>query len=285
MDSYYSYLHAMLRNMKMIEVDRPGGTIVVEMSGQGPLVVCVPGMGESRASFRHLTPGLVEAGYRVAVMDLRGHGDSSLGFDSFDDLAAAGDVLAVVDALGGPATVVGNSMGAAAGVLAAAECPEAVDRLVLIGPFVRDHGSAVGRLLMRVLLARPWGPMVWRGYYRSLFGQQNTADHEEHVVRARELLRRPGRWAAFQATARTSHAPAEAALAKATATTLVVMGAKDRDFPDPEAEAAWVAEALRGEYRMIPGAGHYPMGEQPAETLAAILEFLDGAGGRGVSHG
>lgn len=261
--------------MSMIEVDRPGGSIAVEATGKGPLVVCTPGMGESRASFRHLTPGLVEAGYRVAVMDLRGHGDSSLDFDSFDDSAAAGDVHAVIDALGGGrATVVGNSMGAAAGVLAAAEGPETVDRLVLIGPFVRDHGSTPARLLMRVLLARPWGPMVWRSYYRSLFGQQITADHEEHVERALALLRRPGRWEAFQATARTSHARAEAALPKATAATLVVMGSKDRDFPDPEAEASWVAEALRGEYRMIPAAGHYPMGEQPAETLAAILPFL-----------
>ncbi len=280
----------MLRNMELTWVERPGGTIAVETVGVGPLVVCVPGMGESRASFRHLVPGLVDAGYRVAVMDLRGHGDSSAGFDAFDDVAAAGDVLAVIDALdGGPATVAGNSMGAAAGVLAAAERPDSVGRLVLIGPFVRDHGSAAARLLMRVALARPWGPVVWRGYYRSLFGQPRPADHEEHVGRALGLLRRPGRWAAFQATARTSHAPAEAALAKVTAATLVVMGEKDRDFADAdadaEAEAAWVAGALRGEHRMIPGAGHYPMAEQPAATLAVMLPFLEGSDGRAGSHG
>lgn len=108
----------------LIEVERGGGRIAVESSGAGPLVLCVPGMGESRASFRHLVPGLVQAGYRVAVMDLRGHGDSSAGFDAYDDPAAAGDVLAVIDALGGgPAAVVGNSMGAAAAVLAAAARP------------------------------------------------------------------------------------------------------------------------------------------------------------------
>lgn len=263
--------------MGLIEVDRPGGTIAVDTVGAGPLVVCVPGMGESRTSFRHLVPGLVEAGYRAAVIDLRGHGESSAGFDAYDDPAAASDVLAVIHALGGaPATVVGNSMGAAAGVLAAAEHPDAVGRLVLIGPFVRDHGPAAARLFMRLLLARGWGPAVWRSYYRSLFGQATPADHADHVDRALTLLRRPGRWAAFQATARTSHAPAEAALPNVTAPTLVVMGDKDRDFPDPEAEAASVAKALRGEHRMIPGAGHYPMGEQPAATLAVILPFLEG---------
>lgn len=283
--SYYSYLNVMLHNMVMIEVERPGGTVAVETDGEGPLVVCVPGMGESRASFRHLAPGLVKAGYRVAVMDLRGHGDSSTGFGTYDDPAAAGDVLAVIAALGGPATVVGNSMGAAAGVLAAAQHPEAVTRLVLIGPFVRDHGSAAARLLMRVLLARPWGPAVWSGYYRSLFGQQAPTDHREHVDRALALLRRPGRWSAFQATARTSHAPAEAALPEVTAATLVVMGGQDRDFPDPEAEAAWVAGALHGEYRMLPGAGHYPMAEQPAATVDVILPFLEGSDGREASDG
>lgn len=267
-------------------MERPGGTIAVEVVGAGSLVVCVPGMGESRASFRHLTPGLVAAGCRVGVMDLRGHGDSSTGFDAYDDPAAAGDVLAVIDALGGgPAAVVGNSMGAAAGVLAAAERPDAVGRLVLIGPFVRDHGPAAARIVMRLLLARPWGPAVWRGYYRSLFGQHRPTDHESHVDRALGLLRRPGRWAAFQATARTAHAPAEAALPRVAAVTLVVMGEQDRDFPDPQAEAAWVAGALHGEYRMIPGAGHYPMAEQPAETLAAMVPFLDGAHGGEMSHG
>ena len=130
------------------------------------------------------------------------------------------------------------------------------------------------RLLMRWALARPWGPAVWRGYYASLFGRQRPADHDEHVRAALALLRRPGRWAAFQRTARTSHAPAEAALSKVSAPTLVVMGGSDRDFPDPEAEATWAAEALGGGYRMIPGAGHYPMGEQPEAVLAAVLPFL-----------
>ncbi len=176
-------------------------------------------------------------------------------------------------------------MGAAAGVLAAAERPGAVGRLVLIGPFVRDHGPGAARLFMRLLLARPWGPAVWRSYYRSLFGHQTPADHDEHVDRALVLLRRPGRWAAFQATARTSHAPAEAVLPDVAASTLVVMGDKDPDFPDPETEAAWVSAALRGEYRMILGAGHYPMAEQPAKTLAAILPFLEGTKSGEVFHG
>lgn len=257
------------------EIRRGAGHVAVAASGTGPLVLCIPGMGESRAAFRHLLPGLTDAGYRAATMDLRGHGDSSIGFDAYDDPAAASDVLAVIEELGGgPTILVGSSMGAAAAVLAAAQRPELVAGLVLIGPFVRDHGSARSRLMLRLLLARPWGPTMWRVYYASLFGATRPADHEDHVRRALARLRGPGRWRAFQATARTSHAPAQAALPQVDSPALVIMGERDRDFPDPEAEARWVAGALRGEHRMITGAGHYPMGEQPDAVLAETLPFL-----------
>ena len=276
----------MLHNMTLIHVPHEGGTLAVELTGIGPLVLCVPGMGETRASFRHLAAGLTARGFRVAAMDLRGHGDSSADFVQYDDEAAARDVLAIIEHLGGgPAVVIGNSMGAAAAVIAAATRPEAVDRLVLIGPFVRQHGGPVNQALMRtmfrVLIARPWGPAAWRAYYLSLFGTERPADHDAHVAQTTASLRRPGRWRAFQATTRTSHAPAEAALPRVSAPTLVIMGDRDRDFPDPEAEARWIADAVRGEVRMIAGAGHYPMGEQPEYVLAALEHFMEEGRTRG----
>lgn len=268
----------MVSNMKQFEVPRDTGQIAVSAAGTGPLVLCVPGMGESIAAFRYLQPELAAAGYTAAVMDLRGHGESSARFDTYDDEAAASDITAVIEAFGGePAIIVGNSMGAAAAVLSAADRPELSRALILIGPFVRDHGSAASRVLMRVLLAKPWGPSIWKKYYASLFGDQTMPDHTEHLQRAQALLARPGRWRAFQHTARTSHAVAETALPRVSAPTLAIMGSKDRDFPNPEAEAQFVAAALRGEYEMVPGAGHYPMAEQPDVTLAAILRFFQQA--------
>lgn len=273
-------------NSRLLRVPRESGAIAVEVQGTGPLVLCLPGMGESRASFRHLTPGLLAAGHRVAAMDLRGHGDSSTGFRAHDDAAAAGDALAVLETIGGgPAVLIGSSMGAAAAVLAAVERPEAVDSLVLLGPFLRDHGSTAKRMLLRLALLRPWGPAAWDAFYRSLFGRTRPADHEEHTARALALLRRPGRWRAFQATARTSHALAEAALPRVAAETLVIMGERDPDFPEPEAEAAWAARALRGGYRMVPGAGHYPMAERPQEVLAAMEPLLNRGRARRAAHG
>ena len=58
-----------------------GGTIAYEVTGDaGPLVVLAHGMGDSREAYRFFTPALVQAGYRVAAVDLRGHGESSVGW-------------------------------------------------------------------------------------------------------------------------------------------------------------------------------------------------------------
>jgi pimeloyl-ACP methyl ester carboxylesterase len=75
-------------------------------------------------------------------------------------------------------------------------------------------------------------------------------------------------------TTRTSHAPAEARLAGITAPVLVVMGEQDPDFPDPRAEADWIASALHAQVVMVPEAGHYPQSQQPDITTGAILRFL-----------
>jgi pimeloyl-ACP methyl ester carboxylesterase len=132
---------------------RPEGVVAYECSGTGPLVVCVPGMGDLRASYRYLEPALATAGYRVAVTDLRGHGDSSPVFSAYGDEPTADDIAALIEHLSGPAVIVGNSMAAGSAVLVAAQHPELVSALVLIGPFVRDHSGPLGRLATRALMA------------------------------------------------------------------------------------------------------------------------------------
>ncbi len=260
---------------------RPEGRIGYELAGEGPLVVCVPGMGDLRSVYRFLAPGLVEAGYRVAAMDLRGHGDSDATFSTYDDAAAGADLIALVRELGGPAVLVGNSMGAGAAAWAAAEAPELVAGLVLIGPFVRDVPvGALARLAFRAALVRPWGRAVWSAYYPRLYPGRPPADLGEHRARIRESLRRPGRWRAFAAATRTSHAPVEARLAEVRAPALVVMGERDRDFPDPPAEARVVAGRLDAEVLMVPGAGHYPQAEFPELVVPAVARFLSGVSGR-----
>src|SRR5919106_835129 len=119
-------------------LERPGGRIAYDVGGAGPLVVLVPGMGDLRSVYRFVAPALVDAGYRVATMDLRGHGDSDATFDSYNDVALGADLIALIEHLGGPATIVGNSMGAGGAAWAAAQAPDLVTGLILVGPFVRE---------------------------------------------------------------------------------------------------------------------------------------------------
>jgi pimeloyl-ACP methyl ester carboxylesterase len=97
-----------------------------DVAGVGALVVLVPGMGDLRAGYRFLAPALREAGYRVACTDLRGHGDSDATFPSYGDEETAADVTALVEELGGPAVIVGNSMAAGSAVIVAAQRPTSV---------------------------------------------------------------------------------------------------------------------------------------------------------------
>src|SRR5919106_1850387 len=151
-------------------LDRPGGRIAYDVAGDGPLVVLVPGMGDLRSVYRLMAPALAEAGYRVATMDLRGHGDSDATFGSYDDVALASDLIALVEHLGGPGVLVGNSMGAGGATLAAAEAPELVSALVLLGPLVREVPVGLaGKLAFRLVLLRPWGRAAWNAYYAKLY--------------------------------------------------------------------------------------------------------------------
>ncbi|MDY0829842.1 alpha/beta hydrolase [Microbacterium sp. BG28] len=253
-----------------------GGEIGFDVAGEGPLLLLVPGMGELRSSYRHLVPLLVAAGYRVATADLRGHGDSSAGFDVYGDVPTASDIAALIRHLGDPAVIVGNSMAAGAAVIVAAEHPELVSGLVLVGPFVRTppSQSAIAALMFRMLMARPWAVAAWNAYLPTLYSGAKPDDFEAYRAAMIQAMRRPGYARAFRLTTRTDHGDAERSLARVTAPTLVVMGSADPDFADPAVEATWVAETLRGTSVMIEDAGHYPQSQQPERTADAILAFL-----------
>lgn len=259
-------------------VTRPEGRVAYDVAGTGPLLVLVPGMGDLRAKYRFVAPALRQAGYRVACTDLRGHGDSDTTFASYGDEETAGDVTALIDQLGEPAILIGNSMGAAAGVLVAAQRPELIRGLVLIGPFVRNsQTSRLQRLALRAAMARPWAALTWKAYLPKLHAGQRPEDFDQYRDQLVTSLRRPGYAKAFSLTTRTDHTPAEQRLTDVSAPTLVVMGERDPDFPDPRAEAERIAYALNGTVMIVPEAAHYPQSQQPEITTTAILQFLQTA--------
>lgn len=253
----------------------PTGPIAYDDQGAGPLVVCVPGMGDRRQEYRFLVGPLVAAGFRVVTVDLRGHGESTV---EGTDLSVAGvgaDLAGLLDSLAaGPARVVGTSMAAGALVWLAAERPELVDRMVLIGPFVRSEPTFGSNLLYSILFAGPWGSRVWTAYYRGLYPTNKPVDFSAYLEALQANLAEPGRLKALRAMLRASKGESERRLDGVTAPALVLMGTKDPDFRRPDEEARWVAARLKGAVALIEGAGHYPHAEFPERTLPLVLEFL-----------
>jgi pimeloyl-ACP methyl ester carboxylesterase len=270
-------------------LDLKGGRIAYEVVGNGLLVVLSPGMADTRSSYRFLAPLIAEAGYRVASVDLRGHGESSTGWDSNSHPDTAGDLIAVVRKLGGPAVIVGQSFSGGATTIAAATNPDLVSAIVEIDPFTRPPKYAIGPFLRDsqhrrggLLLGRfmfTGSVKTWSKYLNVAYPGRKPADWDTWLAALQTNLREPGRAKAAQSMMRSSATLKDAAaqLAKVRCPALVVMGTNDLDFPDPEAEAAALVGLLPdglGRYEMIENAGHYPHAEYPEQVAAAIIPFL-----------
>ena len=273
-------------------LDTDGGRIAYEVTGQGPLVVLSHGMGEHRQVYRFLAPELAQAGYRVATTDMRGHGESSMGWksvtgsDAITRTDVAGDLLALIRHLGGPAVIVGHSLSGGAATIAAAKAPELVSGIVEIDPFTRAQRLDFGGLLRirryRRGLTRLAGTQMlhslgWWMRYLDLAYPDKPADYASYMAGVRAKLREPGRMAEFMKTGKSTPADAGAQLPNITCPALVIMGAIDPDFTDPRAEGEAIVAAMPpglGAVAVIDGAGHYPHAQCPGQVAALVIGFL-----------
>jgi pimeloyl-ACP methyl ester carboxylesterase len=264
-----------------------GGRIAYDVSGAGPLVVLSHGMGNRRDAYRFLVPQLVTAGYRVANVDLRGHGESSTGWASYTRTDTAGDLLALIRQLGGPAVIVGQSFSGGSATIAAAQAPELVRAIVEICPFTRAPKidiAALARngrhrkgvlLLMGTAMSGSIG--LWTRYLDHAFPGVKPADYAGNLAGLQANLREPGRMSAARKMGMSRPADAAAQLGNLRCPALVIMGTLAPDWPDPRAEAEGIVAAMPaglGTIAMIEGGGHYPHTQFPDQVAAALLPFL-----------
>jgi pimeloyl-ACP methyl ester carboxylesterase len=251
------------------------GHIAYEVSGEGQLVVCVPSLGDVRGEYRFIVPLLVDAGYRVATMDVRGHGETSTQWNDFSVAGVGEDILALIRELNaGPAIIVGTSMGGGAAIWAAVEAPKLVRGMLMINPFVDGDGNKLLVALLSIMFARPWGPSMWLRYYASLYPTHKPADFAEYSSALFENIKQRGRLEAVTEMLRASKRASGERMPEVTQPALVLMGSKYPDFKNPEAEGKRVAEAVRGSYKIIENAGHYPHAEMPEVAAPLILDFI-----------
>jgi pimeloyl-ACP methyl ester carboxylesterase len=259
-------------------LERPGGRLAYEIHGQGPLVLCSPGLGDLRCTFDDLVGPLVAAGFTVATADLRGHGESTPHWPSYTETDVATDLLDLIESLGvGPAVLVGNSYSAAAAVVAAANEPSLIAGLVLTGPYVRDQPVSLVSAFGHWLITRPLvGRWAWNSYWPRLFGPQKPSDLSKRRRAIAANLAEPGRYDAVRSMLRMSHHSADQALPDIMCPALIVAGDADPCFSDPEREARYAAGRIGGpaEVLMVRGAGHYPHAECPECVASTTVRFL-----------
>jgi pyruvate dehydrogenase E2 component (dihydrolipoamide acetyltransferase) len=253
----------------------PGVALEVLREGQGAPLLLIPGFGTDVSSFALLTPRLVGR-FGVLAMNPRGVGASD--GPAGDVPALAADAAAVIGAAGGgPAHVVGASLGAAAALELALTRPELVRSLVLVTPFVTatprlravvDAWARVAAEARPATLARFLAPL--------LFSHALLADE---AARERTLRGLAAACARIPAATLERTAAALAAwsgtrakdLARVAVPTLVLAAGADLLTPDGEA----IARAIPGaRCTVVPAVGHALASEAAQVVAAALLEHV-----------
>lgn len=252
--------------------------------GSGPLVVLIHGFPDTPATWDHLRPQLVAAGYRVVTPWTRGYAPSGIPTERVITSETMGrDVVGLISALGETsAIVVGHDWGASAAYAAATLAPEVVTHLVTVAiPHPGTIDPTVGQL--------------WKGrHFVYLSGRRGvkilSKDNFAHVdelyarwapsweVPAAEVeavktsFSQPGSADAALGYYRGARKPEPLFEQKISVPTLAVCGADDAFTPDDFARAA---TAFTGTYSVvvIPGE-HWPHHQSVEAFDRAVMEFL-----------
>ncbi len=231
--------------------------------------------------WRHVAPGF-EATHRVILFDHVGYGQSDhTAFDRnrLKDLAGyAGDVIEVLNALDvHDAVFVGHSVSAMIGVLAAADAPQRIGRLVLVGPSPRylddgDYKGGFSQADIDGLLASlehnylGWSasmaPVIMGNADRPALGQELTAS----FCRTDPAIAAHFARVTFLSDSRDD-------LSRTTVPTQTLQ-CRD-DVIAPVAVGYYVNQHIVGsQLVMLDATGHCPNLSAPAEVTAAMRTFL-----------
>lgn len=238
----------------------------ITITGEGPTMLMLPSLGRGRNDFDDLGDRLGRAGYQAVAMEPRGLTGSSATLDGLMMEHFADDVAHVIDAVGGPAVLIGHDFGGQVAQLVSDLYPKLVSSLVLMAapgplPAKPEPATALRRVFISelsdhehleavalALFAEGNDPVVWvDGWYPTLAFAQ--AEAERHI--APEDL-----WTRLRREI------------------LIIQGADDLIVvPD---NAHMMAEHV-GDLAtvvMVPDAGHALLPEQPAAVAAAILSWV-----------
>jgi 3-oxoadipate enol-lactonase len=160
--------------------------------GEGPDLVLIHGLSASLATwYNGIMPSLVEAGFRVTVYDVRGHGLTQLTRTGYTSLNLATDLKALLDAVGiGRVLIAGHSFGGAIAMHFAVLYPEQTRGVVLL-----DGGIACLRHLRVIDDWDGWDRpgMKEAGFTMEWFqGVDSNPDMSEYLAKTLAVPRQRG---------------------------------------------------------------------------------------------
>ncbi|MBV9218889.1 MAG: alpha/beta fold hydrolase [Methylobacteriaceae bacterium] len=251
------------------------GRLVAEVSGEGPAVVMVHGLGGSSNIFQPQMDAL--SGFRVLRLDLPGSARSP---KLFEPLTLAGLTQATVSAvkLAGVerAHFVGHSLGGLICQHVAANSPDLVQSLSLFGAVVEPTDQAREGLRARARVAREQGlDAVAEATIAATLSGLTRSSSPLAVALVRELIMRQDP---------EGYAQGCEALAKADAAdhrligarTLIVTGDEDPIAPPSVARA--LGERIKGaSVVVLDRCGHWATIEKPLECNRRLADFLRAA--------
>ncbi|MEU3459593.1 alpha/beta hydrolase [Streptomyces sp. NPDC006733] len=254
-----------------------GMHVVHDGPRQAPPLLLIHGSGASGTSWEPLVPPLA-AHHHVVRIDLPGCGQSPP-VGSYAVPAQAGRVAALLDdlALRG-ITAVGHSSGGYLATALAEHRPDLVGALALISTGPCPEALLPEPLILRVMLAPPFGPLVWSRRSDAMVRaaiSSTTARAvpipDDVVAAARGITYRAFRRVLRANLAYITERSVPERLAPLGVPVLVVFGAADPRWEPSSAHRYDVVPNAR--VVMLPGVGHIPLWEAPGATAELLLGF------------
>jgi proline iminopeptidase len=271
-----------------------GLELAYHAQGEGRPLICIPG-GPMRDSRYFGDLGGLSATRCLVRLDLAGTGQSAVAGDASryrcDRLVA--DVRALQDHLGlERSDLLGHSAGANLAVLYAAQYPERVRSLVLVGPSTRavgmDASSEMRREILQLRHAEPWFAAASAAFERVQAGEGTDADWDamsplvygrwdaaaQASAAAQDLEMNIEAAQAFGAPGAFDPSATRAALATFDSPVLVLAGEWDINTP-PRLAADVAALFPSATFVIQPGAGHtLPWLDDAAAFTSTVSAFL-----------
>jgi 3-oxoadipate enol-lactonase len=255
-----------------MEIVRAGGAqFEIEQTGRGPDLLLFHSLLTDPRSFAAVVPALSRS-RRVTLLSLPGFGRSTPAGPSIEDSA---DRLAeLLPSLGEKPDVLGNGYGGIVAIALAARHGAKLGKLALVdtGAAFPEAGRAPFRAMAEAVEKGGMAAIVDTAV-RRIFPDDYLAAHPRAVADRREVLLR-GNVPTFAAACRAlAKVDLRSELPRIRNPTLVVVGSLDAATPPALArELASGIPAAR--FVEMPGCGHCPPLQQPAEFIAAISTFL-----------